>query len=312
MAKISSNTAGWLMGLGATLIWGCHYSVNRFIFGVEDHGANLLTVSFWKWFIGAAVLVPALFLDHGWQKCKQALQRDWPMMLVMALFGTFLESTLMLVSSNWTTAARGSLLCNLSPLFTVILAAILLRKMPSRRCWMGMFLGLAGLAMAFFSQGVDQYTAPNQSTFLGDAMAVLSGLAWAIYTVIGGKYALKYGGVPCTFIMLIMSCGMILPCCLVQKAPLLPSLPLSVWCSIFFIGAAVSGVGVALWYAALARVQAAALGSLGYLSAAIAMVLAKFAANEHFTILFGGAIAAIVAALWMLMDDPPQKEHPTN
>ena len=248
----------------------------------------------------------ALWFNNGWGNVRKAIRDDFPQMLAMAFVVCILEGVLAFASLKFTTAARSSLLCNASPIFTVIFAALAARKWPTWGKNLGMVLGFAGLAFALTARASDLY-AVNPKTLPGDLMAIGSGVAWAAYTVWGTGTAQRYGGIPCTVMMLVLGGLMMLPVCLLfGDVASLTRLPLRVWTGVVFLGIADTGWAIALWYTALAYVEPAALGAYGYLSAAIALVVARLVGREAFDWRFFVAIALVMGGIALMNYEPHQ------
>ncbi|MBR6471612.1 MAG: DMT family transporter [Victivallales bacterium] len=297
---------GLWFGLCSTVIWGCQYSVSRFLFGTVDGAADPMCLATIRFFLGALALTPILWFNNGWGNVRKAIRDDFPQMLAMAFVVCILEGVLAFASLKFTTAARSSLLCNASPIFTVIFAALAARKWPTWGKNLGMVLGFAGLAFALTARASDLY-AVNPKTLPGDLMAIGSGVAWAAYTVWGTGTAQRYGGIPCTVMMLVLGGLMMLPVCLLfGDVASLTRLPLRVWTGVVFLGIADTGWAIALWYTALAYVEPAALGAYGYLSAAIALVVARLVGREAFDWRFFVAIALVMGGIALMNYEPHQ------
>ena len=206
------------------------------------------------------------------------------------------------------TAARSSLLCNASPIFTVLFVALAARKWPTWDKNLGMVLGFAGLVFALPARASDLY-AVDPKTLPGDLMAIGSGVAWAAYTVWGKDTSTRYGGIPCTVLMLVLGGLMMLPVCLLfGDVASLAHLPPRVWTGVVFLGIADTGWAIALWYCAMALVEPAALGAYGYLSATIALALSRLVGRESFDWRFFLAIALVMGGVALMNHEPSTKK----
>lgn len=298
--RLSRPAQGFLLGLAATLIWGCQYSVSRFIFGeTAGDAVDPYLVSAWRFLTGAIALTPFLFAAQGWKKSGQALRHDFPTMALLAVAGVGAEGLLAFYSLKYTPAARSSLLCNLSPVFTVVLAAFVARRMPNRWKWLGCILGVVGLSLVLSTASGDIYDA-SPRTLPGDLMALSSGMAWAFYTVFGGRSSQKYGGVPCTFATLLIAGVVMALVALCHGAEFFPALGWQAWGGVLFLGIIGTGLSIGLWCCATCLIDPAALGAFGYLSASIALCLARLCAHEHFTWQFLAAFVLSMTAISLM------------
>ena len=303
---ISNRIRGLSFGFISTIIWGCQYSVSRFLFGTVEGEADPLFLATIRFFLGALALSPVLCFNDGWGKVRSALRQDLRSLLWVAFVVCILEGVLAFASMKFTTAARSSLLCNASPIFTVLFAALAARKWPSWSKNLGMLLGFAGLILAMTAKASDLYAA-NAQTLPGDLMAIASGVAWAAYTVWGTDTSKRYGGIPCTVVMLFFGGLMMIPVCLIfGDFASLAQLPPRVWAGVVFLGIADTGWAIGLWYTAMALVEPAALGAYGYLSAIIALVIARMVGRETFDWRFFAAIALVMGGV-ALMNHEPRK-----
>ncbi len=110
----------------------------------------------------------------------------------VAVAAVYAATMLLFVLANkLTTAASTIFLQDTSPLYVVLLAPLLLRE-PLRRRDLPFMAVLAG-GMALFFVGVDPTSATAPNPFLGDLLAVVSGVFWA-GTVIGLRFLGRDGG----------------------------------------------------------------------------------------------------------------------
>ncbi|MCQ2396131.1 MAG: DMT family transporter [Lentisphaeria bacterium] len=296
---ISRNSKGLLLGLLSTLIWGCQYSAARAIFGSQAEEIDPYLMSLMKFASAAVALLPFLCFDNGWRKTAQAMKCDWLQMILLGVLGVAAEGLLAFYSLKYTTSARSSLLCNMSPVFTVLLAMLFTRKMPDWGKWVGVVLGFVGLALVLNSQSSDIYDA-KPFTLPGDVMALASGVAWAFFTVAGVKCSQKYGGIPCTVVTLTVAAVAMVVVCLVTGTDFMPQLTLKSLALVLFLGIMATGIGVGLWNLAMGLTDPSALGAFGYLSSLIALCLARFVSKEHFTWQFFLAFALIMSAIYFM------------
>jgi drug/metabolite transporter (DMT)-like permease len=98
------------------------------------------------------------------------------------LLGGTLAATL--ITQFWGTALAsahdGALLTTMTPVFVVPIAWLVLRERPGWRVLAGMGLALVGVLIVV---GTD--VGGGGTTLLGDALLLLSALAWALFTVLG-------------------------------------------------------------------------------------------------------------------------------
>jgi drug/metabolite transporter (DMT)-like permease len=115
---------------------------------------------------------------------------------------TALHFLFYIASFSFTSIAHALLLVNMAPLFTVLLGRWFLKETPSPRTYPGMALALGGVvALTGFSP---EFT-PRM--LVGDLMALLAGLWYAVYTIAGRRERERCGLLPYAFwVYLLAAC----------------------------------------------------------------------------------------------------------
>ena len=228
-------------------------------------------------------------------------------LLFLALVGIVGESVFVFWALKYTTSARASLLANASPISTMLISYFAGREALPRSKLCGMFIGFAGIVMAFLGRGGDAF-ADGSSMVLGDSMAFASGICWAIYTVYGADLSQKYGGMVCNLALFALATIMMAPIALCVNGGINLNMPWQVWCVAFYLGGLSYGLANGLWYVALKYVTPGELGSLGYLSALLAFMLSIVFLSEKMSWEFLVAIMLVLSGVaLMLKKDRPAK-----
>ena len=308
----ASPALGWLCGILATLSWGSFYPVSRLLFGHTEEAVDPLSFSLLRFLLAALFLSPLLLQPRQRSLALRMLRKDTPQMLLLASLGILAEGLLVFWSTKFTTAARSSLMANTAPVTTMLLAWILGREALTRRKVAGMALGMLGLFLFFHSQGKDDFVDPHSPLWLGDLMAFGSGCCWATFTVLGEDFSRKYGGMLSSFLFFATASLVLLPIVLVANQGRILWTPSPAFLfSAFYLGALGGGGAIALWYAALRTVPPARLGSLGFLSASLAVTASVLLTGERPNLFLLCALAAVLAAI-TLMNPKGESEPPRN
>jgi len=122
--------------------------------------------------LAVLLLVPAARRGWGW--------RVWLVSVVYAA-----TMVLFVLANKTTTAANAIFLQSAAPLYVLVLAPLLLKEHARRSDLVAMAVIAAGLALVLRGAPPAAATAPNPA--LGDALAVASGVAWAL-TMIGLRW----------------------------------------------------------------------------------------------------------------------------
>ncbi len=298
----SSRTfSGWLLGLAATCIWGSFYPVGRLLAGPGGDAVDPLSYSLLRFLLATLALSPILLKREIRENARKMLKYDFREMAFLSLIGILGEGLLVFWSTKYTTAARSSLMANTSPATTLILAWMLGRDILTTRKFSGILLGLAGMVFFFLAEGHDRFLAADASLWVGDLLAFGSGCCWAAFTVLGDRFSNKYGGVLSSFLFFATAAVLMLPITLAcNGGRILWQFTPEYLLNALYLGAVGGGIAIACWYAALQRVSPGRLGSLGYLSASIAILSSLLLTGEKLNWLFLAALACVMGGMALM------------
>ena len=170
--------------LVCVIVWAMTFPVIKFLLGYFQP----VSLSMARYGIGALVLLPFLFRDR--KKMLAELKLVGILFPVFALFTIPLPDLLqnfgMRMMRPETVASVTSILQPMSPVFTLILAAVFLKERVTGKKVLG--IGLAFLGAVMLSTGGDLDI--RDANTLGSSLIVLSALSYAISGIIG-KHILK-------------------------------------------------------------------------------------------------------------------------
>ena len=298
---------GLLCALAATLCWAGNYPVFRLIFNCE--GANDLNEWWSSWLrtlLCIFSMLPFTFTarDGSWKKFGCQWKNDWKIFLFLG-FALVAEGALCFAAAKYTTAARTSLFANTSPVFTLLISFVFAREVLSKRKITGVLMGLAGIVLAAVSRGGDAFVS-GVSTLVGDMLALLSGVFWAIFTVFGSNASSKYNGAFCT--VMYRFCGLVLMAPVLFFCRIEFDLPWKVWLSLLYVAGISGGVAVWLWGIAQKYVEPGVLGSFGYLSAFSATLFSMCFLGEKITLPFAAAFILILGGMMLIIRQGKQMQ----
>lgn len=192
---------------------------------------------------------------------------------------------------RYTTPANASLAYALTPAFVLIIAVMFLGEKLTKRKLFGIIIAMLGTIIVLFEKGL----AFGSEQFLGNIMVLLASISWAIYTSLGKKYAMKYGGIFSTGVSMFTGLLLYIPIVMLLPFDITPSnYDASIWFQLFYLGVITSGLGYALWYFALTKMEASKLAVFNNIQPVLTTIMAFFLFNtlpsEFFMI---GALIAI-------------------
>ena len=295
---------GLAAGLTATVLWGGFYPVGRWLFNSGAGEPDGFTASAIRFLIAALALSPALANREAMKLLRREWRRDIPFMILLAAVGIVGEGVLVLISTKYTTAARSSLMANAAPIFTALFSYWITREALSGRKIAGMLSGAAGIGLMFALRGRDTFSG-GASTVIGDLLALLSGVCWALYTVLGSSPVARYGAFFCTECLFILGSLMMLPVAAVWgDLPGVMNLSSASWIGIAYLGFFASALSFALWYVALKHLKPGELGAFGYLTPVVAAILARIFFAERLGWGFLLSLVLILGGIALMVDRP--------
>lgn len=138
-------------------------------------------------------------------------KKDFWMLLFCALTGIALNQGLFIFGLSRTSPLDAGVIVTLTPIFVLILAALILKDPITRLKIAGVALGMGGALMLVLSAaGRGQTGAPSGNAW-GDLIIAASGVAYALYFVFGKDLALRYTPVTMLKWMMLFSTIMMLP-----------------------------------------------------------------------------------------------------
>ncbi|GCE25475.1 hypothetical protein KDA_09590 [Dictyobacter alpinus] len=143
---------------------------------------HAVEIAFWRLAIAALLVTVLGWLTHQSMRInRQQLPRFIGYGLVTALHFFFYIASL-----NYTTTAHSLALTYTSPIFVTLFSWLFLRETLPVRKLFGILIAVVGVAiMAGFEPHYTSCTLNGQCMILGDGLALLSGLCYGIYSIMG-------------------------------------------------------------------------------------------------------------------------------
>jgi drug/metabolite transporter (DMT)-like permease len=163
----------WVILIATLMLWSGNWIVARAV--REEIAPGVATMG--RLFIVLLILLP--FAAAGLKRTIPVLQkRDWQILAALGFTGGGIHLGLQWLGLHYTTATSGILYLSMTPIFILILAA-LLGEWIGLRQWAGVAISFCGVYL-IATQG--RPTVPSFN--IGDMMALASMLMWAGYTVL--------------------------------------------------------------------------------------------------------------------------------
>jgi drug/metabolite transporter (DMT)-like permease len=209
---------------------------------------------------------------------------------LMGLVGVAFHQVLQAYALTLTTAVNTGWLIGLTPIWSALLSAFVLRERFGPAKLLGLALGFAGALLVVTRGAAVSLALPSTR---GDLLILASTLNWAFYTVLGHGTLRRLGPTRATAGAMGFGWLMLLPV-LVYAGGFREYARLSAtgWAGILFLGIACSALGYLFWYGALARLEASRVASFLYLEPLVTLVTAAAVLREPVSTLtvFGGLL----------------------
>jgi drug/metabolite transporter (DMT)-like permease len=276
-----------LQALVAVTIWGASFAATKQLLG-ELSPASVL---FARTVLGTLLLAGGLAVRR---ELRPLPAHEWPQLVRLALLGLVLTPALQAWALQRSTSANTAWLVALNPVVTALLAAGLLGERLTGKT-AGLVIAFGG-AVLVVSGGLSLPAALALPSTRGDLLTLVSNFSWALYTVFGRRYAGRHAA-PLVTAHLLAIAGLVFLPFFVAGAGWheLAALSRDGWLCLAYLGLGCSGIGLLLYYAALAHLGAAQVAAFIYLEPLIAQGLAVALMAEPLTaaVLAGGAAILI-------------------
>jgi drug/metabolite transporter (DMT)-like permease len=288
MPLTSHHTRARLSALAAIVLWGVSFVATK----AALRETSPVTLIFTRFALGVAVLILVLRLR------RESLipPRDsWLMLATMGFVGIFLHQMIQAHGLTLTTAVRTGWLIGVTPIWSAVLATIVLGEGFGRRKLLGLFIGLVG-ALLVVTRGelsADVLALPSTR---GDLLVLASTWTWAIYTILGRDTLKRLGSARATAAAMFAGWAMMIPFFVaVAGWHEYRDLSSTSVVAILFLGIGCSGLGYWLWYAALERIDATQVAAFLYLEPLVTLLAAVALLGESvgLSTIVGGVLVLV-------------------
>jgi len=256
---------------------------------IAKYGLGIIepfTFAFYRYIISSVVLLTIVSFTKREPKIER---RDWGRIVFLGILIIPFNQTLFLVGQNLTGAGHGAFLFSTTPVWIFIFALVHLKEKATWRRTTGIILATAGVMTIMLSGALEIGT----EYLLGDAIILVSVLAWGYYTVLGKTLVQKYGALRITAYALAIGSAMYLPFggwFALQYD--YSQATLAAWGSVVYMAIGLSVIVYVLWYWLLKYLEASQIAVYHNVQPVIASTLAYFFLGESLGLAFivGGII----------------------
>jgi drug/metabolite transporter (DMT)-like permease len=192
-----------------------------------------------------------------------------------------------------TSATNSGWLIGVTPIWSAVLSAIVLRERFGFWKVVGLAGGFAG-ALLVVTKGDFSPSVFGRPSTTGDLLILVSTVNWAVYSVLGHRTLRAVGPRRATTGAMLFGGVMLAPFFIVQKGwRQIPNLSVTGWSALLFLAICCSALGYLFWYGALERIEVSRVAALLYAEPLVTFVAAA--------LLLGERVSAVVVAGGLLV-----------
>jgi drug/metabolite transporter (DMT)-like permease len=249
-----------------------------------------VTLIFVRFAIGSLVLLAIV---------RELPPRDaWGSLAVMGFVGVFIHQMLQSYALTMTSATNTGWLIGVSPIWSAVLSAIVLRE----RFGFWKVLGLAGGffgALLVVTRGDFSPAVFGHPSTTGDLLILLSTVNWSVYSVLGHRTIRRIGPRRATSGSMLFGTAMLAPFFIAQRGwRQIPNLTVTGWSALLFLAIACSALGYLFWYGALERIEVSRVAALLYAEPLVTFVAAALLLGERVSsVVVAGGVLVLASVL---------------
>ncbi len=287
LTNVGSNTAAfgpaeWGLMLAIGAIWG---SAFLWIAIAVDHLAPGV-VAFSRVALGAAAL--ALF-----PRARRTIDRaDWGRLVAVALIGSAAPAFLFAVAETELDSAVAGMLTSGTPLFSLLIASLMLRSLPGRAQAAGIGLGFAGIVLMTLPSLRGAEAAP-----LGVGLVLVAVVCYAVNGNLVVPLQQRYGGPALTMWSLLVSSVALFPLGVAGASD--SEFAWSSVIAVVILGVVGTGIARSLSATLAGRAGAPRMSTTSYLIPVTALILGAVFRDEVIHPIAIAGVAVVLAGAWI-------------
>ena len=283
--------SAYLVLFVANLVFATSYSVTRVV--LSDVPPATLGLA--RSVIGAVILVAWAW--RGIRTSRISSPGDHGRIASMGVVGFALAFGL----GNWgiaySTASNAALLITVEPASLLLLSPLLLRERLSRREASGAALALTGTVIVVVN-GIPGFTQSIAPHWRGDLLLILSGVAYAAYSLFGRGVLVRYPVLVVTAWSIVWGALAMAPLAWLEwRAGLVPRWSAGALVGTLYLGVVITALGYAVWNWCLERLGASRTGIFVNVQPLAGALIGVWWLREPLTVFTVVGAAAILAGL---------------
>ncbi len=257
-----------------------------------------LTLTFWRFAAGALILLLFLIRRRGLSSLM-GLDRGTILLLVMmGVVNIAVAMALLQTAVQLTSAARAATVFCANPVLVFCISVIAGSERPGLRKVLGLLVGLCGLVLV---SGLHRF-----SVDAGTVFAMISAVAFAVYTVLGRRVSGRTDPVTINVVSFFAGLLALFPFLVLTGRPLSPA-PLAgspgTLAAVVYLSLGVSGLAYLTFIRAIRKMGAVAASMVFMLKPAVASLLSVIFLKEVLSPAFWAGLALTTLGSFLVMKD---------
>jgi len=277
---------------GAGVMWGTGALVVNVL--VAKHGFTPENVSFWRFVIGAIVLVVIFGRDILWSRLR-------PLLLTVLLSGTAMAGYVLFwfIGIEKIGAAVPTLiaLC-LPPVIVTIIAIIRGQEKADLQLIFILSGAIIGTVLIISRHGTITENVNSNSTLIGVAFSIGSALLYAGFSMISGRISTALGAGPATACLTVVAAAVMSLYALSRPFSWPAEIPPQAW--FLYLGIVTAALALLAFNWGAARLKPMALTVATLLEPLTAVLLSAFLLGQHLGALQWAGGVLLVLSIWAL------------
>jgi len=233
------------------------------------------TLAFLRFFVASLVLGSLLVISR-----QPALKsEDLPTVALCGLTGITLYNFLQNQGLKFAGATDASILAAMAPVFIALIAGLVLKERITYLQTTGILIAFAGSVLVATNGSLSGLSFTSRR-LAGDALILLTGISWAVYSISVKRLLEKYTATVVLAYSTFAGTIFLFPLSLFEYPVNLAAINLTGWLNILYLGVLASCLAYLIWNIALSRVAAVTAGIFLYLIPVFTAVIAAIFLRE--------------------------------
>ncbi|MHA2026293.1 MAG: DMT family transporter [Candidatus Thorarchaeota archaeon] len=304
---MSRLSLAYLALVATTFAWASSLILAKIVF-TEDVGPIVFVAL--RYTIATPFLL-IVTLQQRRRKTVDSVRKHWKILAIAGLSGPFISQIMQYIGLEMTAASDALLLINLTPIFAVILAAVILKEAITVDKAAGLVLATIGATLIVMNTTPD-YVAFDLFRVLGDIIVIVSTLFFAI-NGIAGKIAVKsVDAVSTTFYSTLIAVPFIwISALILEDVTVLFRMSAIAWVIMLWVAIVNTVLGFILYYESMKYIEASRVQITLNLIGVWGVLMSVIVLQETVTLfqIIGGFLTMVGVVIAQMMSNNKRKDE---